>query len=153
MVDLWDICRTKKSPILITNISKFSPNADLAMRGLVKLYNKYRMQGFEVLAFECHQFSRSPDGRRIPHDELHSFYQTHYGVNFKIMPPIYVNGPTAHPVFQYLRSKEQCNKLATEGRKIPGDFSTFLLNGEGTLVQKWDLESEPHNLGLIIESY
>jgi glutathione peroxidase len=153
VIDLWDICRTKKSPILITNISKFSPIGGRAIPALVKLYNKYRMQGFEVLAFECHQFSAAPDGRRIPHDELASFYQTQYGANFKIFPPIYVNGPTAHPVFQYLRSKEQCNKLASEGRKIPGDFSTFLLNGEGTLVQKWDFDSEPANLSEIIESY
>ena len=152
-MDLWDICRTKKSPILITNISKFSPKAETYIPALQKLYKKYRRQGFEVLAFECHQFSPSPNSTRIPHDELANYYEQYFGTTFKIFPPVYVNGPTAHPVFQYLRSKEQCNKLASEGRKIPADFSAFLLNGEGTLVQKWDYQSQPSNLDQIIQSF
>jgi glutathione peroxidase len=126
VIDLWDICKRKKSPILIVNISKFSAKANKMIPFLQELYKKYYTKGFEILAFECHQFSPSPGGQRIPHDELDQFYKNHFGVTFRVFPPIYVNGPTAHPIFQYLRSKEQCNKLSTEGRRIPGDFSAFL---------------------------
>src|SRR5690349_24951102 len=71
--------------------------------GLEALYRKYKERGLVVLGFPCDQFAHQEPGTE---SEIKDFCQSKYDVTFPLFSKIEVNGPSAHPLFQYLR-KEQ----------------------------------------------
>ena len=66
------------------------------------LYDKYHKQGFDVLAFPCNQF-----GGQEPKtsDEVRKDVEEEFEVNFPIFDKILVNGPNAHPLYKFLKSR------------------------------------------------
>ena len=70
--------------------------------GLEKLYQDYKGKGLVILGFPCNQFgSQEPLGN----DVMEETCKVNHGVTFPLFEKIEVNGPGAHPVFQYLKSK------------------------------------------------
>jgi len=66
---------------------------------LVTVYNKYKSQGFEVLAFPCNQFGGQEPGSNM---EIKKFAEG-YGAKFPMFAKIDVNGPNTHPFYKYLK--------------------------------------------------
>jgi len=58
-----------------------------------------------------------------------------------MMAKIDVNGPTAIPLYQWLRSN---SSLA--GAEIPWNFAKFLLNSKGEIVSYYDPEISPDEI-------
>ena len=56
VLTIKDLKDQGKAPILIVNVSMGSPEAEKQLSQLQKLYSDYNKKGFEILAFECHQF-------------------------------------------------------------------------------------------------
>ena len=87
--------------------------------GLEALYQKYKDQGLEILAFPCNQFLEQEPGTN---EEIQSFCSLNYNVTFPLFDKIDVNGEAESPLYTYL--KEQAPfKGYPEGTE---EFATML---------------------------
>jgi len=89
------------------------------------------IQGLEVLGFPCNQFGRQEPGDAAA---IRAFCATTYRVNFPLFEKIDVNGPAAHPLYQYLKH-EQPGVLGTEA--IKWNFTKFLVNRSGAVLKRY----------------
>jgi glutathione peroxidase len=98
--------------------------------GLEKLYGGLREQGLVVLGFPCDQFAN----QEFDDDaEIADFCQLNYGVSFPMFAKIDVNGSSAHPLFDWLRTE----KGGVLGDAIKWNFTKFLINREGKPVRRY----------------
>ena len=63
----------------------------------------------------------------------------HYGVRFPVFEKILVNGPDAHPLYQWLRSE----KSGVLGDKIKWNFTKFLIGRDGQVIDRFAPTTEP----------
>lgn len=70
-------------------------------KGLEKLYETYKDQGFVILGFPCNQFGGQEPGTD---EEISSFCELNHGVTFPLMKKSDVNGNNTNDV----RSSEYC---------------------------------------------
>ncbi len=107
--------------------------------GLQALYEKYKDRGLEILAFPCNQF-----GHQEPGDDaaIKNFCTDTFGVTFPVMAKIEVNGEGAHPLYKELK-KSQGGLL---GNEIKWNFTKFLVDREGRVVDRFAPQKEPRAL-------
>lgn len=105
--------------------------------GLENLYEKYRERGFSILGFPCNQFGQQDPGNNA---EIAQFCQVNYGVSFPMFAKIDVNGPTTHPLFQYLK-RSAPGIFGSE--KIKWNFTKFLINRNGDVVARFAPATKP----------
>ncbi|KAK7083119.1 Phospholipid hydroperoxide glutathione peroxidase, mitochondrial, partial [Halocaridina rubra] len=65
-----------------------------------------------------------------------------FGVKFDMFSKIKVNGDDAHPLFNYLKSKQG----GTLGNFIKWNFTKFLVDKEGTPVARYSPQTNPIRL-------
>jgi len=100
--------------------------------GLQRLYDKYAGQGLEILGFPCNQFGAQEPGTS---EEIGAFCKRNYGVTFPMFEKIEVNGPDAHPLFQYLKEQVPPPAEAEDGsREIRWNFTKFLVDRDGRVA-------------------
>lgn len=131
--------------LLIVNTASqcgFTPH----FQGLQNLYLKYHSQGLEVLGFPCNQFGKQDPGSN---EEILSFCQTTYQVTFPMFAKIEVNGPNAHPLFDYLKSQVP-GILGTEA--IKWNFTKFLVDQNGAVRQRFAPTTSPADLEPAIQA-
>jgi len=109
--------------------------------GLEKLYEQYKGQGLEVLAFPCNQFGAQEPGSEA---EIKSFCSLTYNVTFPLFAKIDVNGPNTAPLFEFLK-KEEKGILGTEG--IKWNFTKFLVDKNGNVVERYAPTTTPESIG------
>jgi len=98
--------------------------------GLERLYDEYRDRGLVVLGFPCDQFAN----QEFDDDaQTAEFCRLNYGVSFPMFSKVDVNGPSAHPLFTWLRSE----KGGLLGDLITWNFTKFLLDREGRVVRRY----------------
>jgi len=114
--------------------------------GLEELYRKYQDRGFTVLGFPCNQFGAQEPGTE---EEIKSFCSLTYSVDFPMMRKIDVNGPTAHPLYAYLKSAKK-GLLGSEG--IKWNFTKFLVDRKGQVKGRFGPATEPKALESAIEA-
>lgn len=110
--------------------------------GLENLYRKYKDKGLVVLGFPCNQFGQQEKGTA---DEISEFCQVNYGVSFPMFDKVEVNGPNAHPVFNYLKSKLG----GILGSDIKWNFTKFVIDKNGKPVKRFAPMTKPEKM----ESY
>ena len=132
-----------KALLVVNTASKcgFTPQYE----GLEALYKKYRDRGLEILGFPCNQFMKQEPGDA---EEIASFCQTTYGVSFPMFARIDVNGPMAHPLYQYLTAAVP-GVLGT--KSIKWNFTKFLVSPEGVVVKRYAPSTTPEKIGADIE--
>ena len=108
--------------------------------GLQALHDKYKDQGLVILGFPCNQFGEQEKGSS---EEIQSFCQLNYGVDFQMFEKIEVNGPNTHPVYHFLK-KNKKGFLGSE--KIKWNFTKFLLNKEGKVVKRFGSMTKPEKM-------
>ena len=113
--------------------------------GLEALYRRYRDRGFEVLGFTCNQFGRQEPGTEL---EIGTFCERNYGVSFPMFAKIEVNGPEAHPLYQFLK-KQRRGLLGTE--RIKWNFTKFLVDRHGRVVRRYGSSTKPEEIAQEIE--
>ena len=113
-------------------------------KGLQELYAKYKDRGFELLAFPCDQF-----GHQEPGDDgaIKTFCETNYGVEFPLFSKIEVNGDAAHPLYKLLKSE----KSGLLGESIKWNFTKFLVDKQGSVVQRYAPTTPPERIAPDIE--
>jgi glutathione peroxidase len=76
------------------------------------------------------------------------FCRTTYDVTFPMFMKVNVNGESAHPLFKALKAANH-DPLAI--KKIPWNFTKFLVGKDGKLIARYDPTVEPHTLMDAIE--
>jgi glutathione peroxidase len=125
--------------LLFVNVASkcgFTPQYE----GLEKLYQKYRDQGLEILAFPCNQFGAQEPGNE---EEIKSFCSLNYNVSFPLFSKIEVNGNGADPVYQFLKSKAK-GLLGTEA--VKWNFTKFLVDRQGNVRDRFAPSTKPEDL-------
>jgi glutathione peroxidase len=142
--------------LLIVNTATkcgFTPQYD----GLEALYKKYKDKGFEVLDFPCNQFMNQAPGTN---EELKSFCELTFGTTFQTFAKVDVNGKDAHPLFVYLRQekpkdyvqgKESILSKLKSSDAISWNFTKFLVDRQGQVVERFSPGFNPKDLESFIE--
>ena len=136
--------RYKGKVLLIVNTASecgFTPQ----YKGLEALYLKLKGKGFEVLGFPSNQFGAQEPGTD---DEIASFCEVNYGVTFPLFAKVDVNGDNATPLFRYLK-KAKPGLLGSEA--IKWNFTKFLVDGKGNVVERYAPNAEPASLAADIQ--
>lgn len=157
----------KGKVLLIVNTASkcgFTPQyADLQ-----KLHEQYSGQGLVILGFPCNQFGGQEPGEN---EEVHTFCQLNYGVTFPLFEKIEVLGENCHPLFAYLTgqapfkgfdqstpagkmlhaffSEKMPEKLS--GDDIKWNFTKFLIDREGRIVERFESPVDPLELVPAVE--
>jgi glutathione peroxidase len=113
--------------------------------GLEKLYGKFQARGLEILGFPCNQFGKQEPGGA---EEIAEFCSVNYGVTFPMFEKIDVNGKNAHPLYQHLKSEAR-GLLGSE--PIKWNFTKFLVNREGEVVERYGSTTKPEQIEADIE--
>ncbi len=135
----------KDRVLLIVNTASacgFTPQ----FTGLEELHQTYGPRGLVVLGFPCNQFGSQDPGSN---EEIGAFCQRNYGVSFAMMEKIDVNGPQAHPLYQWL-TKEAPGLLGSKA--IKWNFTKFLVGKDGRVLKRYAPQDAPKGLGRDIEA-
>ena len=124
--------------------------------GLEALYQKYKDQGLEILAFPCNQFLEQEPGTN---EEIQSFCSLNYNVTFPLFDKIDVNGEAESPLYTYLKEQapfqgypEGAEEFATmldeihqktgtgfdQGDAIRWNFGKFLVSRDGKTILRFE---------------
>ena len=135
----------KGHPLLIVNTASacgFTPQ----FAGLQELHQRYGGQGLVVLGFPCNQFGGQDPGSN---DEISSFCQLNYGVDFPMMAKIDVNGGGAHPLYKWLCA-EAPGLLGSKA--IKWNFTKFLVGKDGQVIRRYAPQDTPAKLADDVEA-
>jgi glutathione peroxidase len=113
--------------------------------GLEALHRSYGPRGFAVLGFPCNQFGAQEPGDAA---QIASFCKLTYDVDFPLFAKVDVNGPSAHPLFQWLK-REAKGLLGSEA--IKWNFTKFLIDRKGRPVERFAPATKPEALKAEIE--
>ena len=116
--------------------------------GLEQLYRTYKDRGFEVLGFPCNQFGAQEPGNAA---EIGAFCEKNYGVSFPMFAKIDVNGSNAHPLYQYLKKEKPGLLGPLGGGAIKWNFTKFLVDRDGKVVERYASTTKPESLAKDIE--
>ncbi|MGH7254165.1 MAG: glutathione peroxidase [Nitrospirales bacterium] len=119
--------------LLMVNTASFCGNTP-QYEGLQTLYDRYRDQGLEILAFPANNFGKQEPGTN---EEIKNFCYTKYSLTFPLFSKISVKGSDKHPLYQYL----------TEQSPFPGEvewnFQKFLVDRQGQVVARYKPRTQP----------
>jgi glutathione peroxidase len=132
--------------LLIVNVAShcgFTPQ----YKGLEELHRKYAAKDVEVLGFPCNQFGKQEPGNA---EEIKNFCSLTYDVTFPIFAKVDVNGPRAHPLYQFLE-REKRGFLGT--KNIKWNFTKFLIGRDGQVLGRFAPAVTPERLdGVIVRA-
>lgn len=134
-----ELSSLKGKTVLIVNVASncgFTPQYN----GLEKLYQTYKNQEFEIIAFPCNQFGHQEPGTN---EEIVSFCQLNYAASFTIMSKIDVNGSHEHPLYTWLK-KEKRGVLGSQN--IKWNFTKFLINRQGEVIRRYAPVTKPEQI-------
>ena len=125
-------------------------------QGLEALYQKYKDQGLEILAFPCNQFLGQEPGTN---EEIQSFCSLNYNVTFPLFAKIDVNGEAESPLYTYLKEQapfkgypegteefaaqldkihQQAGTDFDQGNAIRWNFGKFLVSKDGKTIIRFE---------------
>ena len=139
--------------------------------GLEALYQKYKDQGLEILAFPCNQFLGQEPGTN---EEIQSFCSLNYNVTFPLFDKIDVNGEAESPLYTYLKKQapfkgypEGTEEFATmldeihqktgtgfdQGDAIRWNFGKFLVSKDGKTILRFEPMVTPDMMEEAIQEF
>ncbi|MEM9170239.1 MAG: glutathione peroxidase [Pseudomonadota bacterium] len=130
--------------LVIVNVASkcgFTPQYE----GLEALYRSYKDQGFAVLGFPSNQFAAQEPGDEA---EIASFCSTTYDVTFPMFAKIDVNGPDAHPLYEFLK---KAKPGLAGSRSVKWNFTKFLVDRAGKPMRRYGPQEKPEAMRRDIE--
>ena len=129
--------------------------------GLEKLYKKYHEKGLEILDFPCNQFGNQAPGND---DEIHEFCTLKYHTSFDQFAKVDVNGENEIGLYTFLKGEkkyekvkglkdgitmkaiEKISKTVSNDSDIRWNFTKFLVDREGNVVQRFEPTVKPEDI-------
>jgi len=134
----------KGQVLVIVNVASEWPLQNVNYPGLRTLYDKYKGDGFALCAFSCNQFGGQAPGTS---QEERDWAVRKFGFEFDVFDKIDVNGPTAHPLYKYLRSKQPRSLPSSYSRpggdSIEWNYVKFLVDRNGQPVKRFGSAFNP----------
>ena len=115
-------------------------------KGLQALWEQYEPMGLTVLGFPSNEFGGQEPG---DNDEISSFCELNFGVNFPLMSKVEVNGANAHPLYEFLKSAKP-GLLGSEA--IKWNFTKFLIGRDGSVLKRYAPQDAPEKMAKDIEA-
>ena len=131
-----DLKRYQGQVALIVNVASFCGNTP-QYASLQKLYEKYRGQGFTVLAFPANEFGKQEPGTD---EEIKEFCTSKYRVTFPLFSKLVVKGEGQAPLYRYLTDKTANPKF---GGDVEWNFAKFLVGRNGEVVGRFPARTDP----------
>ncbi|KAI3681940.1 hypothetical protein L2E82_50249 [Cichorium intybus] len=131
-----DLSTYRGKVLLIVNVASQCGLTNSNYPELTTLYQKYKDQGFEILAFPCNQFNGQEPGSN---EEIQDFVCTRFKAEYPVFGKVDVNGKTAEPLYNFLRS----SKGGLLGDSIKWNFTKFLVDKEGKVVDRYAPTTAP----------
>ena len=125
----------KGKVLLIVNTASrcgFTPQ----YKGLETIYQQFKAQGFEVLAFPANNFMGQEPG---DNNEIKNFCSLKYKTTFPLFSKISVKGQDMAPLYQYLTRESGFNG------DISWNFNKFLIDKNGKVVARFDSSKAPES--------
>ncbi|CAL9095740.1 unnamed protein product [Musa textilis] len=129
----------KGKVLLIVNVASKCGLTTSNYTELSHIYEKYKTQGFEILAFPCNQFGGQEPGSN---SDIKQFACTRFKADFPIFDKVDVNGPTTAPVYQFLKSSAG----GFLGDLIKWNFEKFLVDKNGKVVERYPPTTSPFQI-------
>ncbi|WP_199608654.1 glutathione peroxidase [Flocculibacter collagenilyticus] len=129
----------KDKVLLIVNTASkcgFTPQ----YKELQALYAQYKDKGLEILAFPCDQFGKQEPGND---NDIQQFCDLTFNISFPLFSKVEVNGDDAHPVYQFLKNEK---KGILGSRSIKWNFTKFLVNTNGEVVERYAPTTKPNDI-------
>nr|XP_050870092.1 uncharacterized protein LOC127073083 isoform X1 [Vespula vulgaris] len=140
------LSKYKDHVCLIVNVASKCGLTATNYKELNELYDEYNeSKGLRILAFPCNQFNGQEPGSS---DDICSFADKQK-VKFDLFEKIDVNGDHTHPLWKYLK-KEQGSIF---GNFIKWNFTKFIVNKEGQVVERHGPNVDPSKLKENLEKY
>ncbi|PON68657.1 Glutathione peroxidase [Trema orientale] len=133
------LSKFKGKVLLIVNVASKCGLTTGNYSELSHLYEKYKTQGFEILAFPCNQFGGQEPGSN---PEIKQFACTRFKAEFPIFDKVDVNGPNTAPVYQFLKSSAG----GFLGDVIKWNFEKFLVDKNGKVVERYAPTTSPFQI-------
>ena len=129
--------------------------------GLENLYKKYHEKGLEILDFPCNQFGNQAPGND---DEIHEFCTLKYHTSFDQFAKVDVNGKNEIGLYTFLKGEkkyekvkglkdgitmkaiEKISKTVSNDSDIRWNFTKFLVDREGNVVQRFEPTVKPEDI-------
>jgi len=137
--DIKSMSEYKGKVVLVVNVASkcgFTPQYE----GLQKLYETYKKDGLEILAFPCNQFNEQESGTN---KEIQKFCNVNYGVTFPLFEKIDVNGENTHPLYKFLK-EEATGFMWT--KSIKWNFTKFLIDRDGNVITRYGSATKPKSI-------
>ena len=131
----------KGKVILLVNVASrcgFTPQ----YTALESLYEKYKDQGFVIVAFPANNFGKQEPGTN---EEIKTFCSRKYNVTFPLYSKVSVKGDDQTPLYQYL-TKQTDPSIAGE---IKWNFTKFLVDRNGQVVQRFESKVTPDSKEIV----
>ncbi|KAG4186938.1 hypothetical protein ERO13_A08G074000v2 [Gossypium hirsutum] len=125
--------------VLVVNVASKCGLTQSNYKELNVLYEKYKNQGFEILAFPCNQFGGQEPGTN---EQIQEATCSMFKAEFPIFDKVEVNGKNAAPLYKFLKSE----KGRYFGDAIKWNFTKFLVNKEGKVVERYAPTTSPLNI-------
>ncbi len=113
--------------LLIVNIASHC-GLTPQLEKLEKLYQEFRQEGFEVLAFPSNDFARQEP---LNGKEIEYFCIDNYGTSFPIFEKTHVKGDRASDLFRFLANRKANGRISIAP---VWNFHKYLINREGKVV-------------------
>lgn len=115
--------------------------------GLEKMYDDYKEEGLEVLAFPCNQFGGQEPGGS---EEIQAFCTMKFNIKFPVFEKVDVNGDNALSLFSHL--KEEAPGLLGS-KAIKWNFTKFLVGRDGEVIKRYAPKDTPEKIAKEIKKY
>ena len=112
-------------------------------KGLQALFAKYKDKGLVVLGFPANEFGHQEPGTN---EEIKTFCTSKYSVTFPMFAKIKVKGTGISPLYKYLTDERAGHK---HGGEIKWNFTKFLINRRGEVVDRFDSRIKPDDEKLV----
>nr|UDE22669.1 glutathione peroxidase [Chrysanthemum x morifolium] len=131
-----DLSTFRGKVLLIVNVASQCGFTNSNYPELTTLYQRYKDQGLEILAFPSNQFNGQEPGSN---EEIQEFVCTRFKAEYPVFGKVDVNGKTIDPLYTFLRS----SKGGLLGDSIKWNFTKFLVNREGKVVDRYAPTTTP----------
>lgn len=130
-----DLSEFKGQHILFVNVASecgFTPQYEQ----LQSLHETYK-EKLVVIGLPCNQFGSQEPGTT---EQIQTFCKKNYGVTFLLTEKIKVKGDEAHPLYQWLTSKEL---NGANSSSVKWNFQKYLIDPEGNYVDYFWSNTSP----------